>query len=105
MITYTTADEYITSASTLEDRITKIGQVISAMEDMMLKAAATGQFQDYWLDTGQTRIKTTYRDINVVTAAYQNFLKIEQMLIGRLNRQNNGSTTKLIDDKNITGCL
>lgn len=103
MIIFETADQYILSCTTLEERLEKISAVISAMFDMMIVAAATGNFEEYWMDTGQTKIKTRYRDTASIAKAIENFQLIEQRMVAQLNNQKLGRTVILVDKSNFIG--
>ena len=64
MAEYTSCGLYIASAKTLRDKITKIEEIITAIETAILDAAANPNqtnFSEYQLDTGQNKISTGYR--------------------------------------------
>lgn len=99
MVTYDSTDIYIQSAATLEAKIVKIDAIIVALEDTMLKAAGTGNLEEYSLDDGQVRIKTTYRNTEEVIKSISDLEKIRQMYVNRLNKRH----IRLVDGKNFTG--
>jgi hypothetical protein len=97
MVHYTTADLYIESKTKLLDKITAIDAIISALETVALKAAATGNVQEYSLDDGQTKIKTMYRSPAEVEASITAFERIKQRYINEYN----GPMVRLVDGKNF----
>ena len=94
---YDSAAIYIGSAADAAERIQRIQSVIYALEDVALKAAETGNFDEYSLDDGQTKIRTKYRDVSQIAAAISAFEKQKQKYINRLN----GRITRLVDGKNF----
>ena len=99
MVYYDSADIYISSATTLREKITRIDAVIEALETTALRAAATGNLSEYALNDGQTTIKTVYRDVNAVAASITAFETIKERYINRLN----GRHVRLVDGKNFRG--
>lgn len=102
-IVFESADIYILSADSQEEKIVKVGQIIDALLDMSIKAAATGNFEEYNIDDGQTKIKTIYRSVSEITAAILAYELIQQRLIARLNNQLNGRVKRLVDVSNFNG--
>ncbi len=99
MVTYDSSDIFIQSATTLKAKIVRIDAIIVALEDTMLKAAGTGNLEEYSLDDGQVRIKMTYRNTEEVIKSISDLEKIRQMYVNRLN----GRHIRLVDGKNFTG--
>ena len=97
MITFDSADIYIESQATLRAKITAIDAIISALEATALKAAATDNITEYWLDDGQTKIKTTYKGADAVLRSITAYERIKQMYVNRLN----GRVVRLVDSKNF----
>lgn len=94
MATYETVyDFYACNTDTLT-RIKKIDAIIAALEDASLKLASNADVEDYLLDDGQTRIKTTYRDPVKLASVLNAFEGIRNKLI---NRNCLGRTFKLRD--------
>ncbi len=96
-ITYDSAQLFIESATSLEDKICKIDLVISALLTSALKAAETGNITEYTLDDGQTRIQTEYRDPAAVSRSIRAFQTIRQDYIN----QRNGRTFRLNPGENF----
>lgn len=102
MIIFDTVGQYINSATELQDRINNIKQVMAQLRAHRLEMATnpnTVMFQSYETDTGQTKIKTTYRDINSINNALQVLEKELQMCYN----QANGRVVRLMDVKNFNG--
>ena len=97
MVIYNSAAIYIDSATTLQEKITKIDAIITALEDTALKAASTGDITEYTLDDGQTKINTIYRGAADVERAITSFERIRQRYINQLN----GRIVRLVDGKNF----
>lgn len=90
---------YITSASTLREKITRVDAVIDALMTSALKAAATDQIQEYTLNDGQTTIKEAYRGAEAVLKSVEGFERIRNKYISQLN----GRVMRLVDGKNFRG--
>lgn len=99
IVTYSSADVYIESASTLKEKIAKIDAIIVALEATALKAAAGDDISSYMLDDGHTKINTMYRGVDSVMKSIESFEKLKQMYINRLN----GRMVRLVDGKNFKG--
>jgi hypothetical protein len=97
MVIYNSASIYIDSATSLRDKITRIDAIISALETTSLRAAAGEDVEEYWLDDGQTKIKTITRGLDKITASIQAFERLRQMYINRLN----GRMVRLNDSRNF----
>ncbi|KKN55740.1 hypothetical protein LCGC14_0579500 [marine sediment metagenome] len=97
MITYDSSDIFIQSATTLKAKIVRIDAIMVALEDTMLKAAGTANFDEYLLDDGQVRIKTIYRTTEDVIKSIKSLEAVRQMYVNRLN----GRHIRLVDGKNF----
>jgi hypothetical protein len=95
---FDSADVYIQCASTLQDKITRIDAIITALEDTALKAAANDNISEYSLNDGQTVIRTVYKGADAVLNSIMAFERIRQMYVNRLN----GRVFRLVDSKNFT---
>lgn len=98
---YESTTKYITSATTLEERLVKVRAVIMGLLDMATTAATSGNFSEYSLDDGQTKIRTVYRNMTEVKAAIKAFMDIEEMLLDMLNNDKFGRVIRLVDGKNM----
>ena len=98
MIVFDSAQLYIESKVTLRAKIIAIDAIITALETTALQAAATGNVSEYFLDTGQTKIRSVYRSPAEVSNSITAFEAIRQRYINRLN----GRMTRLMDSRNFT---
>lgn len=96
---YDSAGIYIQSATTLEAKIVKIEAIITALEDIALTAAGTGNIDEYSLDDGQTKIKSTYRNTTEILEAIMGFERVRQMYVNRFNNR----MFRLVDHTNFPG--
>jgi len=96
-VEYDSADIFVQSKPTLKGKIAAIDAIITALETSALKSAATGNLDEYWLDDGQTRIKTIYRSVDDVADGIVAFMKIRQIYVNRLN----GRVVRMVDGKNF----
>ena len=97
MVYFDSADIYINGGINLQDKITRLNAIITALEDSALKAAANGNISEYSLDDGQTKIRTVYRNAADVANAISAFETIRQRWINQLN----GRHMRLVDSKNF----
>lgn len=102
-VVYTSIPAILESQTTIEGRIETLNTILSGMETALLKASSTGQFQEYSLDTGQTKNTIVYRSISELTKAYNDLLKVQQMLYARLNNNRVGRVVRLVPNQNFTG--
>lgn len=99
-VVYLSEFEYVTSVATLADRLTRVRALITALFDAQLKVALTGNISEYWLDDGQTKIKTVNRSALEISNAIAALEKMEQTYMRQLNKT---GYTRLVDGKNFTG--
>ena len=85
MAVYDSAYIYIQGASKLCDKIVRIDAIIDALEDVSLKAAATDNIEEYWLDDGQSKIRTMYKGADDVAKSIHQYEKIRTRYVNRLN--------------------
>lgn len=76
---------YIEGASGLQDRITRIEAVISALETQLATGAANSDIVSYSLDDGQTKISSQYRGVASMMAGLKALDTLRQRLINQLN--------------------
>ena len=99
MVTYNSEFEYIDSAKTLEARLKAIKAIIIVLELTLLKAASTDNIDEYWLDDGQTKIKTIYRSVESITKGLLGLDVLKYRIINQLQ----GRVVRLVDGKNFNG--
>lgn len=90
---------YVTSVTELKDRLSRIRALITALLDAQIKAALTGNIEEYWLDDGQTKIKTVNRSPKELADTITDLQRLEQTYLNQLN----GRYVRLVDGKNFTG--
>lgn len=95
---YESADIYINEATSLRDKIKRIDDIITALETSALKAASTGNINEYSLDDGQTKIRTVYRNAAEVAHSITAFETIKQRYLNQLL----GRGVRLMDGKNFS---
>lgn len=98
MTIFDSAQEFIDSATSLQDKIKKIDQVIDALMTTALKAASNDNVTEYSVDDGQTKIMTNYRGAAAVMNSIKMFEQLRQMYVNKLN----GRVMRLVDGKNFT---
>lgn len=94
---FDSSDIYINSATSLREKITRINNVITALENAALTAASGQNIQEYSLDDGQTKIRTAYRNASDIAQAINAFEFIRQRWVNQLN----GRHVRLVDSKNF----
>ena len=66
---------YVNCSDDTKEKITRINAIITALEDSELNAAANGDISEYWLDDGQTKIKTVFRDPKAIENTIQALIR------------------------------
>jgi hypothetical protein len=84
MALYSCPKDYLDTCTETSDKIKKINTLISALEDSAIRAAASGEIEEYMLDDGQSKIRNVYRSIEDIANAILSFEKIREMLINRM---------------------
>lgn len=97
MVYYESCAVYVSSATSLKERLVKIDAVILMLMNSALKAAETANMSEYSLDDGQTKIKTVYNGAAGVANALTIFETQKQMILNQLN----GRITRHVDSKNL----
>jgi hypothetical protein len=100
-VIYTNIPAYLESCTTLKARIAALDAILNGMELALLKATTTGHFEEYKLDTGQTKNEIRYSTLGSLQDAYRNMLTTQQMLYARFNRNNSSGVIRLVDGKNF----
>lgn len=96
-VTYNSEALYVESKSKLCDKIAAIETLIDQMFAAATKGTAKAHIEEYSLDTGQSRVKTTYRDPESIMAAISIFERQKNYYINQLN----GRGMRLVDGKNF----
>lgn len=96
---YATGSLYVSSATTLDERIARIDAIIDALLLLQVDAVGKSDISEYMLDDGQTKIATTYRSASDISASIMAYEKIKNYY----NNQKRGRVTRLIDARNLPG--
>ena len=88
---------YLQSQTRLCDKITALDAIIDALFIVATESAETDNITEYSLDSGQTKIKTTYNGAEAVFKSIVSYEKLRTMYVNRLN----GRSFKLVDSKNF----
>jgi len=99
MVTYDSAEIYISSAKTNKAKIAAIDLIIDALMLTAVKSAGKAHISEYQLNDGQTTIKTVYSGTSAVKKAIEDFEALKQLYVNRLN----GRIMRMVDSKNING--
>lgn len=76
---------YIEGATTLESRLLRITQIIEALELRAVESVANEDVEEYSIDDGQVKIKTSYRGLENISKAIQAYEIIKQRILNKLN--------------------
>lgn len=101
MTVYESEAIYIESRKTLRAKIAAINAIIAALEAQALTAAGGEAIQEYWLDDGQTKIKTVRRTSQQIAQSILAYEQIKQRYVNSLN----GRVFRLVDGKNFNNNL
>jgi len=91
--------EYIDSKSTLAAKIAAIDTIINTLLSTAAESAVNDGISEYWLNDGQTQIKTIYRSMTQVEASIQKFIRLKNIYVN----QYTGRVSILMDRKNFNG--
>lgn len=97
MVIYTSWGVYINSRSTSEARIAAIDSIIDVLLTTALDAAGNDGMQEYYLDSGQSKVTVKYRSSNQVAAAISELENLKQIYVNRLN----GRMIRNIPEQNL----
>lgn len=100
-IVYTSIKQILTSCKTLKDRLEMIRLILSNME-IAMSAGAT-EFEEYKLDTGQTKNEVRYKSMAELSKSYEVLLDLEQKILSRIGYNKTGRIYRLVDGKNFIG--
>jgi len=99
-IIYDSSSIYIESATSIEDRINKIDQIIGVLLGSILKAAEKAHILEYTLDDGMTIVKASYRDPMQVQASIYALERTKNYYIAKLNKS---KQVRLVNRKSFNG--
>lgn len=81
---FTSEREYIMSCSDVRAKITAIDAIIDALLITAATASTDDNINEYWLNDGQTQIKTIYKGAHAIERSIQSFERLKQMYVNRL---------------------
>jgi peptidyl-tRNA hydrolase len=93
MAEYESGYAYIETATSIKQKVACIDSIIDGLLNSALKAVENEDISEYWLDDGQTKIKTVYRSAAEVMKSINSFEKIRNIYLNRIN----GFSVQLID--------
>ncbi len=102
-VIYTRIDQVLTSCTSLEAQLALIETILMNMLAAINQATITGTWEEYKLDTGQTRSEIRYRSLKELQEAFQAMSKTRRMLLNELNFNRTGRQFRLVDGKNFPG--
>lgn len=91
--------KYIESCTTTQGKLDAVRAIIDALLLTAAKAATNDHIEEYWLNDGQTQIKTIYKGADKVYKSIEAFKRLEQEYMNRLH----GRVMRAIDGSNLTG--
>jgi len=97
MVYYDTCGIYVQSATSLQDKLTKINAIIDVLYSSALNAAGNNDITEYSLDDGQVKIRTVYRDSGQIMKSIDVLERQKQSVLNQLN----GRITRHIDSDNF----
>tara|TARA_R110001632_G_scaffold89055_5_gene192183 strand:+ start:171 stop:467 length:297 start_codon:yes stop_codon:yes gene_type:complete len=83
MIVYDNASIYISSKASIKEKIEAIDQVINALEETALRSATKDDINEYWLDDGQTKIKTVYKSTSEVVNSISSLITLKEYYLNK----------------------
>lgn len=104
-VIYTNIPAYLASCKDLLDEIAAVNAMLAGMRIAIIKAITTSKFEEYKLDTGQTKNEVRYRSLTELEAAYEGLIKLRKLLYSDLNATRQGRVQRLVDGKNFQGWI
>lgn len=98
MIVYDQCQVYIDSKTSNLAKIAALDAIINTLMSTAAGAAGNNDLMEYSFNDGQSIVKMIYRDSAAVFRAIDDFEKLRQMYINRVN----GRMVRLEDGKNFT---
>ena len=93
MTVYGCIKDYLDTCTEVKDKIIKLNIIINAMYDSAERAAESGEFEEYTLDDGQSKIRSTYRSVKDIIESIKGYEALKMMYTNRLQ----GRSVVLVD--------
>lgn len=97
MVVYDSASLFIETATKLCDKLVKVEAIIDALYVVAADSATNDGINEYWLDDGQSKIKTVYNSTKDVMKSIEAF----EMLANKYRNKLNGRVARLVDSKSF----
>lgn len=103
MVVFVSEWAYLKSCTTINAQIVAIDAIIAQLYISAAQAALNNDIDEYWLNDGQTQIKTIYRGADRIAVSILSFEKLRSRLIN----QKAGRVMRMIDSSNFRndGCF
>ena len=85
MLNYSSDTHYYKSATNLNDQIAKISQIVDALYDLQLEVIGGSDIEEYFIDNGQSKVRTTYRSSQSIAEAITLWENRKTVLMNQLN--------------------
>lgn len=83
MATLTTIADYITCSSSDKERLERMAEVITLLETKAIQAVENADVQEYEMNDGQVKIKTSYNTLEQIARDINAFQSIYDRLFNR----------------------
>lgn len=101
MVQYDSEFDYIDSKTDARAKIIAIDLIIDKLLTAATKSALDEGVTEYWIDNGQTKIKTVRRSVAAIAKSIVELRKLKEMYKATIN----GRVVVLRDSKNFIGPL
>lgn len=102
MVIYTSFEQYVQSATTIQAKLAKIDAIIDVLLTTALVSAGSDNTQEYSLDDGQSKVSTIYKGTDGVMKSIAAFEKLRDYYKTKLDN-NTGRVVQLVDRRNFKG--
>lgn len=84
-----TVSQYIESCTSIVERINRYDSMIDAMELKLLESIDGSNIQEYQMDDGQMKVRTSYRSTEEMEKGILALEKAKQRLVNKYNGRTN----------------
>lgn len=99
MLIFNSLGDYLQNCQSYEARVLALETLVDQLILAAANAATTGQYQEYWLDDGQSKTRIIYRNMNEIDRS----ILSTQKLIAYYKNQLQGRITRLMPGQNFNG--